>query len=247
MKKLMLGVFVVMATGVFAPSALATGNGNTVWLCNGKQIFGSGNSRCLVDSENEGVFVLEDMLVPAKEECNAGSILEEGWVGPGSEDEITIVEFMSPTTECKAPANAELLGGTEDTNGCENIEEVKIENLPWKTLLFLSGNAFFVLLGPGTGGEPAYKIKCKIAGVSKSDLCELLTGVTLTLPAENLGGNATELPLVTTEFLRVPKEAAEEAKCTTETGSTQDGLAFGRILLEALEGGTQVSLEMSEE
>jgi hypothetical protein len=247
MKKLILGLFAVMALGVFAASALAQGNGNTVWLCNGKQIFGSGNSRCLTDSENEGVFILEDMLVPAKVECNAGSILDEGWVGPGSEDETTSVEFMKPTIECKAPAMAELLGGTENTNGCENVEEVKAENLPWKTLVFLSGNKFFVLVGPGTGGEPAYKIKCMIAGVPKSDLCELLSGVTVTLPAENLEGNATELPLVTTEFLRVPKEAAEEAKCTTETGSTQDGLAFGKILLEALEGGTQVSLEMSEE
>jgi hypothetical protein len=249
MKKLMLGVLVVIATGVFAASALATGNGNTVWLCNGEQIFGSGNSRCLVDAENEGAFVVEDMLVPAREECNGGSILDEGWVGPGSEAEITAIEFMNPATECKAPAKAHLLGTgePEDINGCEDMEEVKVENLPWKGLLFLSGSLSFILVGPGTGGEPGYKIKCKIAGISKSDLCEVLSGVGRTLEALNLTGNAIELPLVSVEFPKNFKTEEEEGKCTTETGSEQNGLSFGFVLLEALEGSTQVSLEMSEE
>src|SRR5277367_2035758 len=103
MKKLILGLFAVMAMGVFAAPALATGNGNTVWLCNGVQIQGSGSSRCLVDSENLEVFTLEDMLVPARVECAVGSILDEGWVGPGSEDETTSVEFVSPSTNCTAP------------------------------------------------------------------------------------------------------------------------------------------------
>jgi hypothetical protein len=241
MKKIMLVVFAVAAFGsVVTAAAFATG---PEWLCNGAAITGTGNNRCLVNSENLEAFTLEDMGLPGRVECPSGAITDEGWVGPGAADEVTSVSF----TGCTAPAKAENLSSVEVTNGCENVEEVKAVNLPWTTKIEAkdAANDWLVAINKktGAGSEPGYAIKCKVAGISKKDTCEISGAEPLVL-AENLAGNSTELPLVTIQFLKVLTVAAEAAKCST--GGLENGLAFGEQLLEALSGTTQVSLEISE-
>jgi len=237
MKKLIVALLAVLSLGALAASAFA-GNGNTVYLCNGKQIYGTGNNRCLVDSENEGVLQLEDteavLGAPAGVECKAGEVFDEGWVGPGSEDEVTTVTFVAPKTNCT---------GTHD---CTTFDEVKALDLPWATLLFLAGTESFVLISPTTNGEPGYLVECTVLGVTKDDVCKTTTGETASVPVVNLLGIQTELPLLTATFLEVPHFSATElAECSLSKALT--GLVFGAELLEALEGGVQVSLEISEE
>jgi hypothetical protein len=218
-------------------------NTNLQWLCSGAAITGTGNNRCLIFSENLGVFTLEDMGLPARVECAAGTIKSEGWVGPGAEAEITSVTFGT----CAAAAKAENLSGTEVTSVCENVESVSAVNLPWTAEIIAKDAAddWLVIINSkgGAGSEPGYAIKCKVAGISKKDTCEIDAMPPLVL-AENLPGNGTELPLVTFESLRVLGAAGEAAKCST--GGAENGLEFGEQLLEALSGATQVSLEISE-
>jgi hypothetical protein len=242
MKKIMLVVFAVAAFGsVVTAAAFATG---PEWLCNGQPITGTGNSRCLVVSENLATLTLEDMGLPGSVTCPAGTVKDEGWVGPGAEAETTSVTFGT----CTAPAKAENLSGAEVTNGCENAEKVEAINLPWTSKIESKAapNDWLVLIKhkTGAGSEPGYKIKCKVAGISKTDTCEIDGAESPLVLAENLTGNSTELPLVTIEFLKVLEVASEAAKCTT--GGAENGLVFGEQLLEAISGTTQVSLEISE-
>jgi hypothetical protein len=248
MKKLIPAVFVLLALSVTAATALA-GNGNTVWLCKGKQVFGTGNSRCLTNSENEGKFILEDRGSGAGSvQCEGtATILNEGWVGPGSEDETTLVEFIAPKTNCKPSPKSETLNLSEAevTNVCETVENVEAKNLPWKSLLFLEGTASVDKVGPGTGGEPGYAIVCLVAGLKKTDTCTTTAAHPVIVNAENLTGSATEKPLVTITFPEKPKHPEEAATCSL--GGAEQGFVRGKVLLEGLEGGSQVSLELSEE
>jgi hypothetical protein len=241
MKKLTLALASVTAlAAILATAAFATG---PEWLCNGAAITGTGNNRCLVDTENLEVLALEDMGLPGRIECSAGTTKTEGWVGPGADGEITSVTFGT----CTAPAKAENLSSVEVTNGCENMESFTALNLPWTTKIETkdAANDWLVALNKktGAGSEPGYAIKCKVAGISKKDTCEISATEPLVL-AENLTGNSTELPLVTIEFLKVLTVASEAMKCST--GGAENGLIFGEQLAEALSGTTQVSLEISE-
>ena len=66
------------------------------------------------------------------------------------------------------------------------------ENLPWESLISLSGTTFLDTF-TGTGGEPAYEVECEaLVGVTASKLCEgpvvaTLTNDTATMPASVLG------------------------------------------------------------
>jgi hypothetical protein len=242
MKKLTLALASVTGlAAILATAAFATG---PEWLCAGQSITGAGNNRCLVDSENLGTFTLEDMGLPGRMECPAGTIKTEGWVGPGAEAEVTSITFGT----CTAPAKAENLSGVEVVNGCENVEKVEAINLPWTSKIEskAAANDWLVLLKhkTGAGSEPGYRVRCKVAGIAKTDTCEKDGTETLLVLAENLLGNSIELPLVTIEFLKALEVASEAGRCTT--GGAENGLEFGEGLLEALQGTTQVSLEISE-
>jgi hypothetical protein len=242
MKRVTLLVCAALTVGaVIATTALASG---PEWLCNGQAITGTGNSRCLVRSENLEPVVLEDMGL-GRVECPSEAVLGEGWVGPGAEAEITLVSFVKP---CTAPAKFENLSGVEEANACESTTAPTITtlHLPWKTKIVEKegSNNWWILGESGVGGlKPGWELTCKVAGLNKKDKCENGAESPLAL-AENLLGSATELPLVTVVANKVLLAAAEA--CTCSAGGVENGLIFGEGLLEAVQGTTQISLEISE-
>lgn len=241
--KIMGALIGVLAVGVLTVSAFAADN--TVWLCAGKVIVSS-SERCLVDSENLEAFHFYDLTADSEVVCSIGSVTDEGWVGPGSEDEITLVEFSSPTTNCTPTATALNLSEAEVTNVCEKVEAVKAIHLEWATLLLLKGGVSYDEISEKSGkGEPGYELTCKTALGNVTDTC--------TKPAEgndlevnNLVGNATEVPLVDILFSFTPVNTVKErTKCSV--GGAESGVLVGEILLEALSStGTPLSLEVSE-
>jgi hypothetical protein len=241
MKKLIIGLFALLALSVVTASALAT---NTVWLCEGKQI------RCLVNSENLETQLLYDLVAGSGVECEVGAVQDEGWVN-GSEDEVTTVTFLEPTTKCKPTAKGLNAKEEEVTNACKKVEAVTALHLPWGTLveegeLSSTNKAWDLLKELGSNGLPGYLIKCEIAGGTKqNDECLINASHTPLTELLNLAGNATELPLVSAVFPETLLAKAELATCSV--GGTESGLVLGEDLQEALVGGAQVSLELSEE
>jgi hypothetical protein len=243
MKRLLVGLIAVAALGVVAASALAAGNGNTVWLCNGAFLV---LERCLVDSENEGVTMLYDLEEHAGVECASTWVLDEGWVGPGSEDEVTSVEFMEPEVHCKATEKALNTAFEPVTNVCEKTADVRTTaiHLPWLSLLYLEGSTTLILLSEMGNGQPGYLLSCLVATVKIEDECLGHAAATPTLTAVNLE-EAGVKDLVTGTFLETPAKA-ELAECSLKKGK-EVGYVTGAILFEALEGGAAVNLETSEE
>jgi hypothetical protein len=230
----------VLALGVVAVSAF--GADNTVWLCKEKPIIGA-SERCLVDSENEGVLHLEDMKADSAVECASGSVLDEGWVGPGSEDETTTVEFMNPTVNCKPSPKALNAKEEEVTNVCEAVTAVEAQNLAWSTLLELVGGEKEDQIKPGPSkNQPGYLVTCKTALGTIDDTCNTVAGKEADVKVVNLPGTATEPPLVTVEFSATILSELT-AKCGV--GGAESGLVVGNILFAALVGGVLASLEVS--
>jgi hypothetical protein len=240
MKKLLVGIIGVLAFGVLAASAFA-GNGNTVWLCNGQFITGTGNNRCLIQSENLTELLLGDMNESADVLCPVGSVLNEGWVGPGSEDETTKVEFMST---CSTAGKAENLKGEEVANVCGGTGEAEAVNLPWLTLVYLEGSLTRDIITAGIAGkEPGYKVKCTVAGLKITDEC--LSGATpVHVELNLLEKEGTEPELVDVLFKETLKQS-EWAKCSL--GGAESGLVEGEVLLAAVISGSIVPLDLSEE
>jgi len=109
----MFAVFAFAAVAASSASALSS-----VWLVNGALA-----PLTLVTSESLGVVLLEDMgSTPAMVNCE--EVLNEGWVGPGSEDEVTSVVFMK---KCAVPAKAEKLNKEESTNFCKSGTEATVD------------------------------------------------------------------------------------------------------------------------
>ena len=238
----------VLMIGVLAVSAF--GADNTVWLCAGTVVNGTGNSRCLTTSANLEVFHLWDLTADSEVECAAGSITAEGWVGPGSEDETTLVEFASSTTNCKPTSKALNLSEAEVTNVCEKVESpgVVAIHTPWATLLLLaltSGTTYDEVFEKGTNKQPGYEVTCKTALGNVTDKCEKTAEID-DLEVNNLaGGSASEPPLVDVLFPFAPVNSKKEyAKCSV--GGSESGAFEGEILLQAFSGSTPVSLEVSE-
>jgi hypothetical protein len=128
---------------------------------------------------------------------------------------------------------------------------LRYSTYPWATLveegeLSSTNKAWDLLKELGSHGLPGYLIKCEIAGGTKqNDECLINASHTPLTELLNLAGNATELPLVSAIFPETLLEKAELAKCSV--GGAESGLVLGEDLQEALVGGTQVSLELSEE
>jgi hypothetical protein len=241
MKKLLMGIIGVFAFGVLAASAFA-GNGNTVWLCNGQFITGTGNSRCLILSENLTVLKLGDMNESAEVECPVGSVLNEGWVGPGSEDETTKVEFMQ---SCPPTAKALNLAGAEVANVCGGTPTAEPVDLPWKTLVYLEGSTTRDILSGTTHGEPGYIVHCTVAGLKIADECKTEAASPAHIRLELLAAEGSEPELVDVAFEETLKQT-EWATCSL--GGKESGLVEGEVLLAAVNsGGTLIPLDFSEE
>jgi len=236
MKKLLLGLLAIAALGIVTASALAAGNGNTVFLCNSAFLT---LTRCLTVSENLSTIVLEDMTELASAQCPPGAVLAEGWVGPGSEDETTSVTFG---TNCSPPSKAENLSGEVLLNVCTLVVSVKAVNLPWTSLAYLTGTKTWDTIKPGaSGNQPGYLLECVVAGLTMKDTCTTVATHEANVELEN---EATKVLVEFPKKLLISEE--ERAKCTL--GGAETGLVyFGNNLLEALEGGAAVALELSEE
>jgi len=236
MKKLLLGLLAIAALGIVTASALAAGNGNTVWLCNSKFLT---LEKCLTVSENLSTIVLEDMTELAAAQCGPGAVLAEGWVGPGSEDETTSVKFE--IAKCSPPPKAENLSGEILSNVCTLVVSLQALALPWKTLAYLKGTADWDTIKPGaSGNQPGYLLECVVAGLTMKDTCTTVASHEANVELFN----TTTFVLV--EFPKVLLSEEERAKCSL--GGAETGLVVaGNNLLEALEAGSAVALELSEE
>jgi len=220
-KRRILGVamFAVFAFGAVAvSSALAL---SSVWLVNGALA-----PLTLVTSESLGVVLIEDMSNSTPAMINCEEVLDEGWVGPGSEAEVTSVVFMK---KCSVPAKAENLKKEEVSNSCKSGTEATFTplNLPWKTLIVLVGAVFLdQLTAAGTG--PGYKVECtNILGGKSTDECTTQKGTT---ELTNEGASA-----VLSEFPAAPAES-EFANCTI--GGELQGLVTGDVDIFAPAGDT---------
>ena len=241
--KIAVALASVLAVGVLAVSAF--GQDNTIWLCANKEILNA-PERCLVIGENLETMKAYDLTADSEVECEAGAITHEGWVGPGSEDEITLTTFLEPTTRCKATSKALNLKEEEVTNVCEKVEKIGLLHLAWATLLTLrAGIAYDETAERGSNGEPGYEVTCKTALGNVADKCEETTESSRS-PLENLVGNATEVPLVDLLYLFFPAFSDKERwKCSV--GGAESGVLFGEILIEALTStGVPLSLEVSD-
>jgi hypothetical protein len=239
-------VLAIGGLGVMGVSAFAD---NTVWLCAGTDIL-SVSARCLILSENLEVVVLEDRGVGAEAavECAVGSILDEGWVGPGSEDETTRVEFVSAPINCKPAANALNLAETAVANKCLKVLSVGAVNLPWGTLIELINGVAWDTLKPLRNGQPGFLVECEVeeAGIRLKvhDLCDSVAGTEMLVVLDNLPAEGAEAALVDVLF---PKTKAELLKGEKEflkcvLGGPEAGIVSGEILLAA---AGNVSLEVS--
>jgi hypothetical protein len=239
----MIGVLLaVLGVGTVAMSAF--GAANVVWLCKEKVIVGA-SERCLVVSENEGAVRLEDMKADSAVECASGSLIGEGWVGPGSEAEATSGSFVQPKTNCKPSARALNAKEEEVTNVCEVVEAAEPLNLPWDGLLELVGGVVEGQGKPGSSGkQPGYLLTCKTALGTIDDTCSTVAGKEPDGKILNLPGNATEPPLVTGEATEsIPSGLT--GTCTV--GGVESALVVGSGLLAALTAaGVLESLEVGE-
>jgi len=243
MKRLIIALFALGALGVLASASFAADN--TVWLCEGKE---PTSKSCLVNSEGEGNFTLEDMKEEAAIECTGADVTDEGWVGPGSEDETTRVTFKEEGKEpvCKPTAKALNEAGEEVANKCEKVTGTSAVDLGWITLLELVAGVSKDRIKETTHGQPGYTVKCKTSIIEIADECKSESAADdARVEVENLLGTATEPPLVTVTFPAETEKKAEWADCSL--GGKESGLVRGKVLIAALNSsGTAVSLEVSE-
>ncbi len=86
-----------------------------------------------------------------------------GSVGPGKFDRIGTLSLKA--SNCKAE------------KVCENVEEVEARDLPWQTELFETEGAVRDKVTEAGGGEPGWKIKCKVPVLgSITDECLTVSG-----------------------------------------------------------------------
>jgi hypothetical protein len=215
-----LAFFAVLAFGAIAVASASALS--SVWLVNASTI----GSKVLVLSE--ATVLLEDMgLVPAGFTC--ALVANEGWVGPGSEDEVTSVTFN--VANCFKDPKSENLENKEVANGCTSIDNVAAIGLPWKTLIVLSGAVFLdQITGTAT---PGYLVECGTSLGLVDDACTTQKGTTI------LKNNASNG--VTAEFPAKPESESEFANCSV--GGNLNGLVVGESLTFTESG---LSLTVSE-
>jgi hypothetical protein len=230
-----LALFAVLAVGAAAAtsSALAL---ESVWLVNGNRLF----SLELVLSEtignkgdNSGEILLEDSKAPLVGKTDVTcSGFDEGWVGTGSLDEITLIMSLG-TTE-----TAEGWIACKISVGCEagTTPEAMALNLPWLTelLLTLSGTEEIFLddIVAGTG-EAGWLIRnCLVLGAPREDEC------TTNQASVDIDNNVTQGDVVAL-FLG----AASNVLAHCSQSGTNSGIVEGEVLIDTVSG---LSLAVSE-
>jgi hypothetical protein len=240
----LLAVLAVCATAVIAATAFAAEE-EALWLCASEPVPNA--KECLTLSENLETLTFEDRRLEASVSCPPETVLDEGWVGPGPEDETTEVTFkMTGTPKCEKSAQALNLAEAEVTNKCGTFESITAVNLPWKTLAELVKGVLYDTLSPGSSGlRPGYATKC--TGVT--DACLVPAAHLPLVLLINLTELEGSLLLVTllfpgkkTELLEEEKEFAE---CSLAIPQAESGVVRGEVLLTAVRGGVAVSLEVS--
>lgn len=249
MRKLIVGLLAVVPFALLAVAA-SSASAAPEWLCGNGVILTSGN--CKVTSENLEVFHLQDRVgtlgKPGAVECPVGAILDAGEITGPKTALTTSVTF----TGCKASAKSLNLEEKEVTNGCETLEKLEVQNLPWEGKLeeeSPAGNYWFLIVSTTSGKEPAYQTTCKASGIAGiSDLCESTTTNTPLVLGENLSEEeeveGVKVLLFSIFFLEKPLEGNKEfAKCSL--GGAETGIVFGENLLNGHINSKPASLEVS--
>jgi hypothetical protein len=233
----LLAVLAAGAMAVVAVTASAAEE-EALWLCASEPVPNA--KECLVVSENLETALFEDRNLGAAVECAPEGVLTEGWVGPGSEDEITKDEFVAG--KCKKAAVALNLKEEPVTNACGTFESVAAVGLPWTTLLELVGGVLYDTILSGSGGA------------GRADKCTGVTDTCVSVAGSEplvLGVNLTELegtlllftilfPGKASEYLQGEKEFG---KCSL--GGAESYVESGENLFTAVRNGVAVSLEVS--
>ncbi len=221
----------------------------TEWLCNGEPV--DSKSECVVLGENLEVLLLKDMSAGSEVDCPVGSVLSEGFVGPGAKDETTKVEFLEAGAKCTAPEKAENLKGESVANACKKAVKVEAENLPWNTTLeTINEELWDKIAGSKEKSNPGYLTECEVEGIKVDDLCEANEALPLLVAVEDLAADSEEpkLSLVDMLFLATTFQEKEGKEVQGEWGKCSVGgansaLVVGELLLEALLAGAAVPLE----
>jgi hypothetical protein len=246
MKRLVAGILGIFILGLVAASAFASG-GDDVFLCGGQPIGGRRYVRvppCGLVFENLEEWRYQDRGATLSIECAVGTEVGGGEVGPGSESEVTKVEFVEPKTNCTPSAKALNLKEEEVTNGCESALGVEAVDLPWLVLALQEGGESVASVESGGNGEPGYTFKCLVAGLTETDTCKSAEKHGGVVPLKALRGGLAELPLLNLIWGR-PRKSEEEATCTR--GGAESGLLTLELLFAAKIGGIPTSLELGEE
>ena len=117
---------------------------------------------------------------------------------------------------------------------CEEVEAVEARNLPWSTELYESeAGKLLEKLVNGTGGEPGWKITCKVIIKGQVDECVQVAGEEESLSLANV--NSSGILLVSATF-----EKNFKAKCSSK--GTRSGEVSGSLaVLKANEWGLRIS------
>jgi len=153
--------------------------------------------------------VLEDMKAGTSIECEG---TQEGFVGPGAEDEITKIS----ATKCKFIK--------QGSCGASPPPVANAVNLPWKTQLLSetnkeTGKLLLVIdiLAHAGGGEPGWDVECTVGGFFKvQDTCKA--------PIAKLTVTAILHDVIDTEFTKL---LTKEFPANCSLGGNKEGLVEG--------------------
>jgi hypothetical protein len=227
MRKSYILAFAAMA--VFAYSAITSASAfavQTIWLADGNFILSSAE-RVLVDSELVAgtKLLLEDMKAGIETNVECTKVNNEGWIGPDSLDEVTLVEFPETITN-NCTANAK----------CGKLLAVAAVNLPWTTELLLVGGVALddILKGSGVVGKPGYLVECEpMAGLKVDDTCTSETS------SADIDNNATEGDVVA--LFNEAIAETEAATCSAAAPTEHTGLVVGEVLILAATAGLTIA------
>lgn len=243
MKKLRIFVSLLGVTTVGVLFAGAGTSSAFQWLCSGEPITVKGN--CLFRGTNLTAFILQDTGAEYSIECAIEKITTEGTVGPGAEDETTLMKVSEEGKEpnCKPTAKALNLTGGEVANKCTQVVKFIGVDTPWKTTLIEegAGPVWWDLINTGNASGAGWELKCLVSGIERRDVCisgtmaESGSGEAALVLLENLSGK-----FVNMFYNEVALFPTQYANCSI--GSLESGLVKAEFLLFGESGGIEVPL-----